>query len=683
MLKKSLGCAGAAALTLGLVALPTAAPAAGPIGATPIQHVVVIFQENASFDHVFGTYPHAINPPGEPTFTPAAGTPAVNGLSGSLLSANPNLANPFRLDRSQPLVCDQNHEYSAEQQAFDNGRMDKFVQATNTPTCSTPGATKNPNLVMGYYDGNTVTGLWNLAQRFSISDAFHGTTFGPSTPGALNLVAGQNHGSTPTDGAYSTGEPYAANGTIVNDADPTGDDCSSGATVSLTSPGAGSVPYTLPAAVGPGASGKADKTIGDLLSAKGLSWGWFQGGFAPTSVNSAGVASCGSFHYDEAGNKVTDYSAHHDPFQYFPQWLNPHHVSPASPQQIGYDDPSSTPVGMRVNHQYDLSAFQTALQDHNLPAVSFLKAPRFQDAHPGNSNTQDEQTFLADTIDGLEASPEWAHTAIVVTYDDSDGWYDHVYLPPVNSSHDSSPAQTGSPFAVDNLNGPGNCGGSAPSLGGYSDRCGFGPRLPMLSISPYAKSNFVDHTTNDFASILRFIEENWSLGQLGDGSFDAVGSSGDLTTMFDFSASGGHTPPLFLDDLTGLVTPGPGPAGPQGPTGARGPAGPSGPAGARGPAGLSGRNGKPARPILCKVTRRRHGALQVTCHESGRAHHAGRVGLRLSRGSRTYATGVGQLHRSVVSTTLHRMRHNPPSGIYLLTVTGPGAPRESVVVTLR
>ncbi len=671
MLKKSLGCAGAAALTLGLAALPTGASAAGPIGATPIQHVVVIFQENASFDHLFGTYPHATNPPGEPAFTPAAGTPAVNGLSGSLLSANPNLANPFRLDHSQPLTCDQSHEYSAEQQAFDNGRMDKFVQATNSPTCSTPGAYGNPNLVMGYYDGNTVTGYWNLAQHFSMSDAFFGTTFGPSTPGALNLVAGQNHGSTPANASYSSGEPYAANGTIVNDGDPTGDDCSSGGTVSLSTPGAGSVPYTLPSGVG----GKADKTIGDLLSAKGLSWGWFQGGFAPTSVSGSGVASCGSFHYNEAGAKISDYSAHHDPFQYFPQWLNPHHVAPASPQQIGYDDPSSTPVGMRVNHQYDLSAFQTALQDHNLPAVSFLKAARYQDGHPGNSDTQDEQTFLADTIDQIEASPEWAHTAIVVTYDDSDGWYDHVYLPPVNSSHDANPAQTGSPFSVDNLNGPGNCGSSAPALGGYSDRCGFGPRLPMLSISPYAKTNYVDHTTNDFTSILRFIEGNWNLGQLGDGSFDAVSSSGDLKTMFNFGATGGHTPPVFLDDLTGAVTPGPGPAGAQGPPGA------SGPPGARGPTGPRGKTGKSAAPVLCRVTRR-HGAIHVTCHEGGRAHGAGHVRLRLSRGSHTYATGTGRLHRSVLSVTLHRTRHNPARGIYLLTVSGPGAPSAAVVVTV-
>src|SRR5579862_5514535 len=81
---------------------------------TPIKHLVVIFQENVSFDHYFGTYPNATNPPGEPRFTPASGTPTVNGLSGALLTANPNGMNPDRLDRSQPLTCDQDHDYTPE-----------------------------------------------------------------------------------------------------------------------------------------------------------------------------------------------------------------------------------------------------------------------------------------------------------------------------------------------------------------------------------------------------------------------------------------------------------------------------------------------------------------------------------------------------------------------------------------
>src|SRR2546430_12199437 len=83
--------------------------------ATTIKHLVVIFQENVSFDHYFGTYPHALNPPGEPPFVARPGTPSVDGLTDTLLTANPNLANPQRLDRVDEVICDQNHDYDPEQ----------------------------------------------------------------------------------------------------------------------------------------------------------------------------------------------------------------------------------------------------------------------------------------------------------------------------------------------------------------------------------------------------------------------------------------------------------------------------------------------------------------------------------------------------------------------------------------
>src|SRR5215475_8200004 len=88
---------------------------------TPIKHLVVIFDENVSFDHYFGTYPNAANPTGEPSFTAKPGTPSVNGLSGVLLNNNPNGYNPQRIDRSNALTCDQNHAYTPEQKAADHG----------------------------------------------------------------------------------------------------------------------------------------------------------------------------------------------------------------------------------------------------------------------------------------------------------------------------------------------------------------------------------------------------------------------------------------------------------------------------------------------------------------------------------------------------------------------------------
>src|SRR5437660_11068762 len=117
---------GIVVLALGVVLLSTISASAATVNrqsnsrtsttATPIKHLVVIFDENISFDHYFGTYRHALNPAGEPAFTASPTTPSVNGLDQALLTHNPNSANPVRLDRSQALTCDQNHGYKAEQQ---------------------------------------------------------------------------------------------------------------------------------------------------------------------------------------------------------------------------------------------------------------------------------------------------------------------------------------------------------------------------------------------------------------------------------------------------------------------------------------------------------------------------------------------------------------------------------------
>jgi phospholipase C len=478
-------------------------PAAAYSTETPIKHIVVIFQENVSFDHYFGTYPKSLNPSGEPQFLAADDTPSVNGLDYSLLTQNPNSANPQRLDRSQPLTCDQDHNYTPEQQAFDGGLMDKFVQYTDVESCSPPDISL-PGLVMDYYDGNTVTGLWNYAQHFALSDNSYGTTFGPSTPGALNLVSGQTYGVTPANLPGVT-----ADGAVISDADPAYDDCSAGTTLAMSG-----------------------RNIGDLLNAEGITWGWFEGGFTPTAVVN-GRAVCGASSVNVGGATVGDYSAHHEPFQYYIDTSNPHHLPPSSVAMIGYTD--------QANHQYDLSSFWAAAQNGNLPAVSFLKAKKYQDGHAGYSDPLDEQQFLVNTINQLEQLPEWKSTAVIIAYDDSDGWYDHVMGPIVNQSNDPS---------YDALTGPDLCG-SNPPLGGYIDRCGHGPRLPLLVISPYAKVNFVDHSITDQSSILRFIENNWQTGRIGNGSFDAV--AGSLRHMFDFGERH-KAPRVFLDPVTGKVT---------------------------------------------------------------------------------------------------------------------------------
>src|ERR1700761_6937387 len=241
-----------------------AGPGSG-LASTAIKHVVVIFNENISFDHYFGTYPIAANLPGEPPFSAAAGTLSPNGLHGTLLTANPNARNlkngtgatdPFRLNRSQAATADQNHGYRPEQTAFDNGAMDLFPYAVGradsatlavSTGASSVAATKG--LTMGYYDGSTVTALWNYAQHYALNDHSFSTNFGPSTPGAINLISGQtngvinavNPGSAVVDDGTGTGAL-----TLISDADPTGDICSS-TTQSVSMSG---------------------KNIGDLLNAK-------------------------------------------------------------------------------------------------------------------------------------------------------------------------------------------------------------------------------------------------------------------------------------------------------------------------------------------------------------------------------------------------------------------------------
>jgi phospholipase C len=154
-------------------------------------------------------------------------------------------------------------------------------------------------------------------------------------------------------------------------------------------------------------------------------------------------------------------------------------------------------------------------------------------------------------INALMKSDEWPETAVMITYDDSDGWYDHQMSPIVIQSN----------VADDQLLGPGNCG--APKAndvagGTQNGRCGYGPRFPLLVISPYAKANYIDHQIADLSSILRFVEDNWDLGRIGNGSADAI--AGSLDGLFDFERHGdeghdnqGNAGKLILDPATGQI----------------------------------------------------------------------------------------------------------------------------------
>jgi phospholipase C len=519
--------------------------------ATPIKHLVVIFDENESFDHYFGTYPYAANTDGTP-FVAKPGTPTVNGLYraitpsgpvGPLLTDNPNEYNPERLTAAEALTSDQNHADVPEQEADDNNRQDKFVQYTesSTPTNGCGAEYCPPGIVMDYFDGNTVTALWNYAQNYAMSDNDYDTAFGPSSPGAINVVSGNTGGGnavdandTSTPGVVTTasGEVSAdgtggsaTTGTIYGDIDPFYDQCSD---TNHTS--------TSPEGVLTG------QNIGDLLNSAHVTWGWFQGGFAPSSTDGGG-AVCGSEHElvsnGQDVSEEVDYVPHHEPFQFYASTANPAHLPPTSLNEIGYTD--------QANHQYDLSYFTDALDGTGgatLPAVSYLKPPKYENAHPGNSDPLLEQQFLVNTINQIEESRYWPSTAIIITYDDSDGWYDHAIPPVINGSDDATVGDT----TV--------CSSVPIAVGSAEDRCGFGDRLPFLVISPYTRDNYVSSKLIDTASVVRFIEDNWLGGERIAGSFDAVSGSLDGPGgLLDFNIPP-HFTPVILNPDTGAVVSG-------------------------------------------------------------------------------------------------------------------------------
>ena len=595
---------------------------------TPIKHVVVIFQENVSFDHYFGTYPQAANTDGQ-KFTAAKDTPAVDGLapataaslpaslqhSTNLLTANPNQSNPERLDSSAngltvkgqgQLTCDQDHDYSDEQKAFDGGKMDLFVQSTGTGSGTGPvGNPCDAKTVMDYYDGNTVTGLWNYAQHYSMSDNSFGTTFGPSSPGAINFASGDtgNVDTSHTANVPSLATSVApnadldANGkggySLTSDAQPYWDDCSTRDAVAMKG-----------------------ENIGDLLNRAGVSWGWFEGGFRPSTSYQQALAATGqtgqstsTFIADQFKNAgfqssvpnssnqglcnavhpigpalggtgqygyKDDYIPHHEPFQYYASTANPHHLTVPTEggqdtlsglRSIGHDTQSyedGEPQFNTPNHNYDTSDFDqlvagiTAgqLPASALPAVSLLKAPGYQDGHAGYSDPADEQQFIVNEINALQKSPDWRNTAVIVNYDDSDGWYDHVYSGVTNPSTSVADNLTDTTTAGPTSGKCTQAGSSDTPLNGEQGRCGFGPRLPMMVISPYSKVNGIDHNLSDQASIINFVEHNWRLpgipgsaDQILDGRDRSSGIRFDLAGMFDFDAP--HMTPLILDPATG------------------------------------------------------------------------------------------------------------------------------------
>ena len=195
--------------------------------------------------------------------------------------------------------------------------MDSFPKYTGTPG-PPPNGQPTSGLVMGYYDGNTVTAFWNYAQRFAMSDNSYGTNFGPSTPGAINLIAGQTNGVVDQVNASADIVSDGGGGyTLVSDADPVGDLCSTttGALVALSG-----------------------QNVGDMLNAAGVSWGFFEGGFDLSVKNANGTTGCArSTTSTVTMSAKADYIPHHQPFQYYTSTANLKHTRPTSPSTVGIE----------------------------------------------------------------------------------------------------------------------------------------------------------------------------------------------------------------------------------------------------------------------------------------------------------------------------------------------------------
>jgi phospholipase C len=207
-----------------------------------------------------------------------------------------------------------------------------------------------------------------------------------------------------------------------------------------------------------------------------------------------------------------------------------------------------------------LHDFYRTVSEGNFPSVSYIKFPAIGDAHPGNSDPLDEQANIVKLLNFLQQQRDWKNTAVIITYDDSDGWYDHRYASPTTSSFDATTSEKtaqGTVAGADQLNGPGLCTGpgAKPGIGVnggiVNGRCGPGTRVPFLVISPWARVNYVSDARITQSSVVRFIEDNWLNGQrIGQGSNDAT--AGSIMDMFDFKHGEGRVQPLYLYPETGM-----------------------------------------------------------------------------------------------------------------------------------
>jgi phospholipase C len=481
---KSLAASGGAAL-LGsrwAAAMPGQVPALPDLRGLreQIDHVIVIFQENRSFDHYFGAY----RPSGgtrvdgllgddgriDPRFIGlqknAAGVPyiylpmpyQIPGFARAQLDNRPFHLAPFiAADENVPL--DPLHHFFRMFAQINRGTMDRFVALAEPgkhvffskrhgedPVQRMLADSTPSGAVLGFYERSDLRDYHHLADEYVLFDRFFQARSGGSTGNALYLVAARSaHTSRPAKSRIGSlnppvfDRPYDGNGVLINDVPPV-----NGPTETFM----GSIELCPPP------EEQTYPNIGDRLESAGLSWAWYNEGWnavKPWALKAAFGPGDGSVVVDTP----EIYLPHHNPFQYFPGWFD----------------------NVRAGHIRDSDDFLEDLQSGDLPRVCFLKATGSHDEHPADSAPRRGEQWVMGLLKALGASRLWEKSLVVVTYDEGGGFWDHVPPP-------------------------------AP------DAYGCGTRVPALLISPWARRGYIDHRAADTTSILALIEARFGLRPL-------------------------------------------------------------------------------------------------------------------------------------------------------------------------
>jgi acid phosphatase len=489
-----------------------------------IQTVVVIYEENRSFDNLFGQFPGANGlrtakarsikqvdrdavtvlpnlPPSWNGVTAAGQTPVVTQAQTTNVWPNtffqidnpnaPSLYGYSAIPNSE-VTRDLFHRFFENQMQIDGGRNDQFAAWGDSG-----------GLTMGYFDGSK-TQLWSLAQQYTLADNFFEGAFGGSFLNHQYLIcacAPTVPASTVTGNGMSInvlGSPNA-NGTVQLVSNNSGSaltvapSLKSGNIAPLDYFGAGDgyrAVNTMQAAYQPSGNKPVDNTgndplyanpaaattlppqtqttIGDLLNSKGISWAWYAGGWAAASSNPY------PWNGTSFGTSTTIYNANSSGTADATATDFQAHHHPFN--YYAAFDPVAHATD-RATHLKDRQDLLNDIQHGTLPAVTFYKPVGYQNQHPGYTNVTNADQEISTLITALQQSPQWGHMLVVITYDEFGGQFDHV----------------------------------APPKG---DLLGPGTRIPAVIISPYAKKGSVDHTQYDTASILRFITHRYSLTPL-------------------------------------------------------------------------------------------------------------------------------------------------------------------------